>query len=221
MKKVLTKLSLLLLLLAVCPTTSVAQSKALNKALKKEYKVKKKELKKGGWEVYGSDRSADVVLLSHYERLNELGDEAVVIMGTATSPNKRVLRIQAQTDAGQRYAQQAGSDIQGRSIQDDANVEEDPSQSYSHFCSVYETKVQQEIKGELKESYSIIRTVKATVNGKPGEVYEMQSYYIVDPMAASKARIRALEAAAKESEAAQRYADKVSSFIQDGFDYEQ
>lgn len=221
MKGIITKFALIALLLAICPATSVAQNKALGKALKKEFQAKKKELKKGGWEIYGSDRSADVVLLTHYEKLNELGDDAVVIMGTATSPIKRVLRLQAQTDAGQRYAQQAGSDVQGRAIQDDQNFEEDPSQSFSHFCSVYETKVQQEIKGELKESYSIIRTIKGTVNGKQGDVYEMQSYYIVDLKGASQARIRAMQAAAKESEAAQKYAERVSSFIQEGFDYEQ
>ncbi|MCR5140472.1 MAG: hypothetical protein K6B45_09960 [Bacteroidaceae bacterium] len=220
MKGIITKLALIALLLAVCPATSVAQSKALSKAMKKEFQAKKKELKKGGWEIYGSDRSADVVLLTHYEKLNELGDDAVVVMGTATSPIKRVLRAQAQTDAGQRYAQQAGSDVQGRAIQDDQNFEEDPSQSFSHFCSVYETKVQQEIKGELKESYSIIRTIKGTVNGKQGDIYEMQTYYIVDLKGASQARIRAMQAAAKESEAAQKYAERVSSFIQEGFDYE-
>lgn len=220
MKKIITLLAIVAMLLAVCPATSVAQSKALSKAMKKEFQAKKKELKKGGWEIYGSDRSADVVLLTHYEKLNELGDDAVVVMGTATSPIKRVLRAQAQTDAGQRYAQQAGSDVQGRAIQDDQNFEEDPSQSFSHFCSVYETKVQQEIKGELKESYSIIRTIKGTVNGKQGDIYEMQTYYIVDLKGASQARIRAMQAAAKESEAAQKYAERVSSFIQEGFDYE-
>lgn len=215
------KLAFLLMLLAVYPVTSNAESNSLPKALKKEYKAKKKELKKGGWEIYGSDRTADVVLMNHYKKINELGKDAVVIMGTATSPVKRILRIQAQTDAGQRYAQQAGSEIQGRAIQDDQHFEEDPSQSFSHFCSVFETKVQQEIKGELKESYSIIRTIKGTVNGKKGEVYEMQTYYVVDPKAASQARIRALEAAAKESEAARKYAEEISAFIQEASDDEQ
>ncbi len=221
MKSLFMKLAFLLMVLAVYPVTSNAESNALPKALKKEFKAKKKELKKGKWEIYGSDRTADVVLMNHYKKLNELGEDAVVIMGTATSPVKRILRIQAQTDAGQRYAQQAGSEIQGRAIQDDQQFEEDPSQSFSHFCSVYETKIQQEIKGELKESYSIIRTIKGTVNGKKGDVYEMQTYYIVDPKGASQARIRALEAAANESEAARKIAERISSFVKDDSDDEQ
>ena len=221
MKNLFVKFAFLLMMLAVFPLTSSAENKSLPRTLKKEFKAKKKELKKGGWEIYGSDRTADVVLMNHYQKINELGPDAVIIMGTATSPIKRVLRIQAQTDAGLRYAQQAGSDIQGRAIRDDQNFEEDPSQSFSHFCSVYETKVQQEIKGELKESYSIIRTIKGNVNGQRGDVYEMQTYYFVDPHGASQARIRALEAAAKESEAAQNYAEKLASFIKEGVNYDQ
>ena len=48
-----------------------AQNKRLNKALKKEYKTKMKDLKKGGWELAGSSRSLDVALLLHYEKLND------------------------------------------------------------------------------------------------------------------------------------------------------
>jgi hypothetical protein len=45
----------------------------------------------------------------------------------------------------------------------------------------------------------------------------MQTFFIVNESAATKARIRALENAAKESEAAQLYAQKVSDFVREGF----
>ena len=45
----------------------------------------------------------------------------------------------------------------------------------------------------------------------------MQIYYIVSELAASKARIRALENAAKESAAAQVYAKQVADFVREGF----
>ena len=48
--------------------------------------------------------------------------------------------------------------------------------------------------------------------------YELQTFYIVSESAASKARLRALENALKESEAAQRNADKISSFVREGFE---
>lgn len=74
-----------------------------------------------------------------------------------------------------------------------------------------ERLVEKEIKGEMEESYSVIRD-----NGDGP--YELQTFYIVSESAASKARLRALENALKESEAAQRNADKISSFVREGFE---
>jgi hypothetical protein len=45
----------------------------------------------------------------------------------------------------------------------------------------------------------------------------MQTYFIINEDAACKARIRAMENAARESEAAQKYAQKVSDFVREGF----
>ena len=53
---------------------------------------------------------------------------------------------------------------------------------------------------------------------KEKEEYEMQTFFIVDEGAATRARIRAMESALQESEAAQKYAEKVSQFVQDGFE---
>ena len=84
------------------------------------------------------------------------------------------------------------------------------SDEFEHFYAAYERAVESEIKGEMQESCSIIRD-----NGDG--TYEMQVYYIVSESAASKARIRALENMAKESAAAQQYAEKVSEFVKEGF----
>ena len=69
---------IVMFLLAFCLVAPVvdAQNKALEKELKKEYKDRKKELKKGGWEIFGTSRSADVTLLKHFDKLNTLGDDA-------------------------------------------------------------------------------------------------------------------------------------------------
>jgi hypothetical protein len=45
----------------------------------------------------------------------------------------------------------------------------------------------------------------------------MQTFFIVSESAATRARIRAYENAAKESAAAQKYAQKVSDFVKEGF----
>lgn len=45
----------------------------------------------------------------------------------------------------------------------------------------------------------------------------MQVFYVINESEATKARIRAWENAARESEVAQKYATEVSEFIKEGF----
>lgn len=70
--------------------------------------------------------------------------------------------------------------------------------------------MQKELNGELQESFSVIRS------NNDGS-YEMQTFFIVSESAATRARIRAYENAAKESAAAQKYAKEVSDFVREGF----
>lgn len=211
MKKVL------LLMLAVCllAPTANAQSKALNKALQKEYKQKMKEYKKENWKLFGSSRSLDVALLAHYEKLNRLGDEASEEVGIAARfKSKNVGHQMAVNNACVTYAQKAGSHVKGRIVSDMNGDGVNADTEFDKFYAAYERLVEKEIKGEMKESYSIIRDL--------GDgTFEMQSYFIVDEGAASKARIRAMENAARESELAQQYAQKVSDFIKEGFNNKQ
>ena len=44
----------------------------------------------------------------------------------------------------------------------------------------------------------------------------MEAHFIVSESAATRARIKAYENAARESKAAQKYADEVSKFIREG-----
>ena len=69
---------------------------------------------------------------------------------------------------------------------------------------------QKEIDGELRPSFTLVRT------GKDGR-YEMMSFFLVDEASASKARIKALETAARESRLAQDIADSVRESIGKGF----
>lgn len=188
-----------------------AQNKALNKALEKEYKQKMKEYKKENWKLFGSSRSLDVALLLHYEKLNSLGDEASEEVGVASKfKSKNVGHQMAVNNACITYAQRAGSHIKGRIVSDMQGDGVDADVEFDKFYAAYERLVEKEIKGEMKESYSIIRELS-------GGTYEMQTYFIVDERAASKARIRAMENAARESELAQKYAQKVSDFVREGF----
>ena len=203
-------------LLALCLVAPAmeAQNKALEKELKKEYKDRKKELKKGGWEIFGTSRSADVTLLKHFDKLNTLGDDAKEVVGIASKfKSKNVGKQMAINNACLTYAQSAGSYIKGRVMSDMAGDGVDAEGEMDNFYAAYERLVEKEIRGEMDESYSIIRE-----NGDG--TFEMQTYFIVNESAASKARIRAMEEAAKESAAAQKYANQISEFVKEGFETE-
>lgn len=202
----------ILALLLMIPATGYAQNKMLEKRLKTEFKDKMKEYKKEGWKLFGSSRSLDVALLKHYDKLNNLGDEGVEIMGTATGERDNVVLQQAINNACNIYARQAGSNIRGR-LFSDLNGGDDTTAEFDHFYAAYETEVQKEIKGELKQSYAVYQ--------QNGNKKTLQVYFVVDEASATKARLRALENAYRESEAAQKYAQKISEFVQEGFKVEQ
>lgn len=203
-------------MLFACPVMN-AQNRAMKKALKKEYKLKKKEFKKGDWAVYGTSRSLDVALLKHYETLNE-NENVYEVVGIATAfKSKNIGKQVATNNACNLYARQAGSHVKGRIVSDMANNAIDLSAEFDHFYAAYESLVEKEIKGEMKESFTVIReTGKDKASGAP--IYEMQTFFVIDEDAATEARIRAFENAMRESEAAQKHAEMVSKFIKEGFE---
>lgn len=201
-------------LIALClmaPVSSMAQNKALEKQLKKEYKTKMKQYKKEGWKLFASTRSLEVALLLHYDKLNKMGDDAHVVVGLAPRfKSKNAGHQTAINNACVTYAQEAGSYVKGRVVSDLATDGVDPSSEFDHFYAAYERLVEKEIKGEMQESYAIYRELD-------GGIYEMEVYFIVSESAATKARIRAYENAMRESEAAQKYAKQVSGYVNEGF----
>lgn len=210
MKKYFIILISMISMMIMLPSVTSAQNKALNKELNKEYKKKLKELKKEGWKLYGSTRTLEVSLLTHYQKLNDLGEDAYEIsgFGSVTDPkHKNLLHQQAEMNASTKYASEC-KEIIGRAISDMALANSDPNNTaeFEHFMAAYESKMQREIKGELHESFALIKEVNKNQ-------IDMQIFYVVD----TNARIRAFENAAKESAAAQKYASQVSEFIKEGF----
>lgn len=211
MKKII---MMLLAMAMLMPATVNAQNKILQKALKKEYKSKMKQYSKEGWKLFGSSRSLDVALLKHYDKLESLGDNAYEIVGIcAKYKSDNVGHQSAINSACNTYARNAGSHVKGRVVSDMASNGDDTAAEFDKFYAAYETLVEKEIKGEMQESYAIYRDLGH------GEK-TMQVYFIINEDAATKARIRAYENALKESEAAQKYATKVSEFIKEGFEGE-
>lgn len=189
-----------------------AQNKVLAKALKKEYKAKMKQFKKEGWKLFGSSHSLEVALLTHYDKLKALGENGYEIVGICSKYKSDNVGHQAAiNNACNTYARNAGSHVKGRVVSDMASNGDDPGAEFDHFYAAYETLVEKEIRGEMQESFAIYREL-----GKGEKT--MQVFYIINEDAAVKARIRAYENAARESEAAQKYAKKVSDFVREGFE---
>ena len=205
------KLLLLLMAMTMMIPSAIAQNKKLEKERSKVYKAKLKELTKDNWKIYGTSRTLKLALLEHYDKMNTLGDKAYEIVGVATKfSSKNIGKQTCLNNAINEYAQRAGSEVKARIISDMAGDGSSTEGEFDRFYAAYERCVQTEVKGELQESFCIIHQL--------GEnEFEMQTYYIVNEDAASRARIRAMENALKESEAAQKYAEKVSQFVREGF----
>ena len=198
------------MLMVVASPVINAKNKQLERQLKKEYKQKIKEYKKKGFEVFGTSRTLEVALLTHYDNLSK--DGVTEVVGLTSSANKNIAKDKLLMSACVTYAQKIGSNIKGRIIEDMGSiVSTEELAEFEHFYAAYENNVQAEIKGELRNSFAIVR--QTNLHGK--QVYAFEAYFIVDEAEASRARIRAFQNAAKESAVAQKYAEQISEFIND------
>lgn len=196
-----------------CKSTS-----ALEKALERESKEKMTEFKKEGWKVCGTSHSLEVALLTHYEGLKKEGAKEVVGVASAFV-SENIGKQAAFNSAINEYARKAQSFVRGRVISDMFNNADDVPEEFDKFYAAYESMVAKEIKGELEPSFSVIRSKGKNQKGQ--EVFEMRTYCIVNEAEASKARLRAMENALKESTLAEKYASKVADFIREGFELEE
>ena len=140
MKKVIV---FLLTLIMMMPAAIAADnSKQLQKARNKERKEVMKRYKKEGWQLFGSTRSLEVALLSHWEKLDKLGEDGREVMGISTkSKSKNVGQQMAINNACATYAQQAGSSLKGRVVSDLAGDGIDTDAEFEHFYAAYERLV--------------------------------------------------------------------------------
>ena len=197
------------LAILLCPTYVEAANKQLEKAHKKELKEKLKEYKKGKWEILGS-RTLEVALAEHYDKLNN-GDAKEVPGISSRTKSKNTGKQMAMNNAFIEYAQSCGSTLKGRVVSDLSASGINADAELENFYAAYERLVEKEIRNEVQPSYTIIRS-----NGDG--TYEVRTFMLVSESAASKARVRALENAAKESALAQNMAEMMSEFVQAGFE---
>jgi hypothetical protein len=191
---------------------SKTPAEQLQKAREKQFKEKKKEYQRDGWKLTGTSKTIDVALLEFYEKLNN-GENQELVGEVSACKSVNVCKQAALNNAIVAYANLAGSFVRGR-VTSDANLNQtDGSGEFDHFYAAYERLVQAEIKGGvLKEGYSIVKD--------NGDTKEFKTFFIVNEEAASQARLRALDMAAKETQMAQENANKIADFVREGFNVE-
>ena len=206
---------LFVLIIAMCISFSFsanAQAYAKQKAKleKKEFKARVKKYQKDGWELMGSSHTLEMAVVTHYEALAKEGVKEIT--GYATSSNKNIGKEKLMLSACATYAEMIGANVKGRVISDIGSVlSTEELSEFENFYAAFENQVKAEIRGEMRPSYTVYRAIN--VNGKPA--YEFEELFIIDEAAASRARIRAFQNAAKESEIARKYAEQVSKFIEE------
>lgn len=201
---------LIFLLLAIALMAPTYASGA-DKTIKKAVSSKLKEYKQGNWEVLGS-YTLEMALTKHYERMEKMGDDVQEYIGISTATkSKNTGKQMALNAAMTEYANMAGTELQGKVASDMNASGTDPDTEFENFYAAYKRNVQAEIKGEMQHSFSIMRP-----NGDG--TYEVRSFFLVSENAAAKARQRALDKAMQDSEAAQKHADKITKFVEEGFE---
>lgn len=198
------------LLLLLCSSIVVCgQNRQLEKASNKMYKGKMKEYNREGWKLAGSSKTLEVALLEHYEKLKDPKNEELV-GEVSQCKSLNVCKQAAYNNALITYANLAGSTLKGRVVSD-LNVDQSSEDGeFDKMYAAYERLVQQEVKGILTESYAIVK--------EKGGTKQYKVFFLVNEEKASVARLRALERAAQESAAAQKYATKIADFVRKGFD---
>ncbi len=187
-------------------TNAQTLTKQQEKAVKKEVSKKLKDLKKGGYEIFGSSRTLETALTKHYTALEAEGDNVREVVGYSTAKSANLASAAAFNSAATAYASQASQQVKGRVLSDMASDVSNAETEFDKFYATYEGKVQQEIRGALKPSFSV-------KHNEPDGRISVQAFYLIYENAASRARIKALQESLKESEAAQKYAQKVSDFV--------
>ena len=199
---------IIMILMALCLIAPTAMSQALTpkqeKLCNKNAKDRAKQLKKDGYEIMGSLPLQDA-LYKHFAKM-ELGSTEQMGNGHSKSMNNG--RQMCLTAAMSEYASKASSQIKGRSVTDaygnEIDTENDPE--FARFYAAYERLTQKEIKGELQESFTIIKK-------NPDGSTDFRMYFLVDEDKAKARRQKALRDAAEETNLAQNYAKQVSEFV--------
>lgn len=212
MKSKQTVITLALTFFAIAILSSCGSSRKASSATysrEDEMNEKLQELVQAGWQIHESTRTLRGKLAEHYDKMDQNPDWYEVIGSSSGCRSVTVCRAAAFNAACVEMATKMGQDLKGKTMRDmglDEGAE--VSTEYNRFQEACIGKFQGAIKGELEESFALIRKGADGLNS-----YEI--YYLVDKQSARKKRSQAIKDALEESNLHQEYAKSVEKFIND------
>ena len=203
MKKSLMYVMLAFAVLFGAVTSVSAQSKALEKDVKK----RAKELKKEGWTLQASASTLDYALLKYRMYLEEDEENRIALTGIATGKNVKIGRENAIMNAITSYAGRAKAQVVGKmkgvvSADSSTGVSEE---EIDKFGAAYESGVNAKIGALVKQHFVLVRDLE---NGTK----EFNVFMSIDESAAKKAREEAAKEA-KDQAALGNLSQQVEEFI--------
>lgn len=199
------KFMYLMLVLAVL-FGGVASVSAQSKALEKDVKKRVKELKKEGWKLQASTTTLDYAMLKYRMYLEEDEENRIPLTGIAEGKNLKIGRENAIMNGITSYAGRAKAQVVGKMkslMSSDAAAASE--EEIDKFGAAYETGVNAKISGLVKQHFVLIRDMD---NGKK----EFNVFMSIDETQAKKAREEAaLEA--KKKTALGDLSEQVKDFI--------
>lgn len=171
----------------------VASVSAQSKALEKDVKKRVKELKKEGWKLQASTTTLDYAMLKYRTYLEEDEENRIPLTGIAEGKNLKIGRENAIMNGITSYAGRAKAQVVGKMkslmSSDAAAVSEE---EIDKFGAAYEAGVNTKISGLVKQHFVLIRDMD---NGKK----EFNVFMSIDETQAKKAREEAALEAKKKT----------------------
>lgn len=191
---------------------AVAQPNNSDKSLWKSAKKAAKELKKQGWKTDGVE-PLENLLYQHIKNYKAPGCKEMIgtVQGGTNITTLNQAKQWSYNMVAMSYAKQAGGILRGRIDGESGGALKNVDLAADNFYEAYEMAVQKEIKGEITYDFGIYKE-------KKDNTLDFRGYYILNEDGAAAARLRALDNAVKESDAARRNAEKISEFVRQGFE---
>lgn len=192
---------LLLTMVFGASATVMAQSKALQKDVKKRVK----ELKKEGWTMLGSTTTMDYAVLKYRTYIEGDEDNRIELIGIAVGSNPKIGRENAVMTGIANYAARAKAQVVGKIkslMSSDASKVSD--EEIDKFGAAYESGVNTKISGLVKQHFVLVRD-------KDGKK-EFNAFMSIDESAAKKAREEAAKEARRKA-AVEGLSEEVEKFI--------